>query len=117
MIYQVVLFLCCELRQLPFFRKVNTEAIAGEGMILTAGGVDTHIHFICPQLADEAIAAGTSLPFLFIVICAILEMFKTRQQYVPSELEADILLQYEFLSTFHFITSLMLLLATFFRSK
>ncbi|KAG0623747.1 hypothetical protein M758_3G198500 [Ceratodon purpureus] len=39
---------------------VNTEAIAGEGMILTAGGVDTHIHFICPQLADEAIAAGVT---------------------------------------------------------
>ncbi|HUS29845.1 MAG TPA: urease subunit alpha, partial [Kofleriaceae bacterium] len=37
---------------------VTTEAIAGEGMILTAGGIDTHIHFICPQLADEAIASG-----------------------------------------------------------
>eukprot|EP00271_Cylindrocystis_brebissonii_P023219 TRINITY_DN950_c0_g2_i1.p1 TRINITY_DN950_c0_g2~~TRINITY_DN950_c0_g2_i1.p1 ORF type:complete len:866 (+),score=179.55 TRINITY_DN950_c0_g2_i1:1232-3829(+) len=37
---------------------VNTEVIAGEGLILTAGGIDTHIHFICPQLADEAIAAG-----------------------------------------------------------
>ena len=37
---------------------VTTEAIAGEGLILTAGGIDTHIHFICPQLADEAIASG-----------------------------------------------------------
>jgi urease subunit alpha len=37
---------------------VTTEAIAGEGCILTAGGLDTHIHFICPQLADEAIASG-----------------------------------------------------------
>lgn len=37
---------------------VNTEAIAGEGMILTAGGIDSHVHYICPQLADEAIAAG-----------------------------------------------------------
>ena len=37
---------------------VTTEAIAGEGMILTAGGLDTHIHFICPQLAYEAIASG-----------------------------------------------------------
>jgi len=37
---------------------VNTEVIAGEGSILTAGGVDTHIHYICPQLADEAIASG-----------------------------------------------------------
>src|SRR3954468_9464056 len=37
---------------------VTTEVIAGEGMILTAGGLDTHIHFICPQQAYEAIAAG-----------------------------------------------------------
>mmetsp|Transcript_45780 Transcript_45780/g.89456 ORF Transcript_45780/g.89456 Transcript_45780/m.89456 type:complete len:866 (-) Transcript_45780:186-2783(-) len=36
----------------------NTEAIAGEGLILTAGGVDAHVHFICPQLADEAVASG-----------------------------------------------------------
>jgi urease subunit alpha len=36
----------------------GTEAIAGEGMILTAGGIDTHIHFICPQQIDVAIAAG-----------------------------------------------------------
>ena len=33
------------------------EAIAGEKLIVTAGGLDTHIHFICPQLADEAIAS------------------------------------------------------------
>lgn len=37
---------------------VTTEVIAGEGMILTAGGLDTHIHYICPQQAHEAIAAG-----------------------------------------------------------
>ncbi|MFO1502159.1 MAG: urease subunit alpha, partial [Verrucomicrobiota bacterium] len=37
---------------------VTTEVIAAEGLILTAGGLDTHIHFICPQQADEAIAAG-----------------------------------------------------------
>ena len=36
---------------------VTTEAIAGEGHVLTAGGLDTHVHFICPQIADEAIAA------------------------------------------------------------
>jgi urease subunit alpha len=36
----------------------GTEVIAGEGRIVTAGGVDTHIHFICPQLAREALAAG-----------------------------------------------------------
>jgi urease subunit alpha len=37
---------------------VTTEVIAGEGLLLTAGGLDTHIHFICPQQAQEAIAAG-----------------------------------------------------------
>jgi len=37
---------------------VTTEAIAGEGLILTAGGIDSHIHFICPQQADEALASG-----------------------------------------------------------
>ena len=37
---------------------VTTEVIAGEGLIITAGGLDTHIHFICPQQAYEAIAAG-----------------------------------------------------------
>jgi urease subunit alpha len=36
----------------------GTEIIAGEGKILTAGGVDSHIHFICPQQVEEAIAAG-----------------------------------------------------------
>ncbi len=37
---------------------VTTEAISGEGMILTAGGIDSHIHFICPQQAYEAISSG-----------------------------------------------------------
>jgi urease subunit alpha len=36
----------------------GTEIIAGEGKILTAGGIDAHIHFICPQQVEEAIAAG-----------------------------------------------------------
>ncbi len=36
----------------------GTEAIAGEGTILTAGGIDTHIHFICPQQIETAIASG-----------------------------------------------------------
>ena len=35
-----------------------TDAIAGEGKIITAGGLDTHIHFICPQQAHEAVASG-----------------------------------------------------------
>ncbi len=39
---------------------VTTEAIAGEGLIVTAGGLDTHIHFICPQQADEALASGVT---------------------------------------------------------
>jgi urease subunit alpha len=38
----------------------TTEVIAGEGLILTAGGIDSHIHFICPQQADEAIASGVT---------------------------------------------------------
>ncbi len=39
---------------------VTTEVIAGEGLIVTAGGIDTHIHFICPQQADEALASGVT---------------------------------------------------------
>lgn len=35
-----------------------SEVVAGEGMILTAGGIDTHIHFICPQQIETAIASG-----------------------------------------------------------
>jgi len=37
-----------------------TEVIAGEGKIVTAGGLDTHIHFICPQQIDEALASGVT---------------------------------------------------------
>lgn len=37
---------------------VNTEAIAGEKMIATAGGLDMHVHWICPQICDDAIASG-----------------------------------------------------------
>ena len=36
----------------------GTEAIAGEGKILTAGGIDAHIHFICPQQIEEALMSG-----------------------------------------------------------
>jgi urease subunit alpha len=36
----------------------GTEIIAGEGMILTAGGIDSHIHWICPQLVEEALTSG-----------------------------------------------------------
>ena len=38
----------------------GTEIIAGEGMIVTAGGIDTHIHFICPQQIDEALSSGVT---------------------------------------------------------
>src|SRR5450432_2564387 len=38
----------------------GTEIIAGEGKILTAGGFDTHIHFICPQQIEEALMSGVT---------------------------------------------------------
>jgi urease subunit alpha len=38
----------------------GTEVIAGEGMIVTPGGVDSHIHFICPQQIEEAISSGVT---------------------------------------------------------
>jgi urease subunit alpha len=38
----------------------GTEIIAGEGMIVTAGGIDSHIHFICPQQIDEALYRGVT---------------------------------------------------------
>jgi urease subunit alpha len=39
----------------------GTEAIAGEGKILTTGGIDSHIHFICPQQIEEALNAGITM--------------------------------------------------------
>nr|WP_269749853.1 urease subunit alpha [Roseococcus microcysteis] len=41
----------------------GTEIIAGEGKILTAGGMDAHIHFICPQQIEEALASGVTTMF------------------------------------------------------
>ena len=41
----------------------GTEIIAGEGRILTAGGLDVHIHFICPQQIEEALASGITTMF------------------------------------------------------
>lgn len=38
----------------------ETEVIAGNGKILTAGAIDTHVHFICPQQVDEALASGVT---------------------------------------------------------
>src|SRR5262245_42820917 len=36
----------------------STEIIAGNGRILTAGAIDTHVHFVCPQIVEEALASG-----------------------------------------------------------
>ena len=54
-------------RAILTFRKVSiiiigpgTEVIAGEGSILTAGGIDAHIHFICPQQIEEALMSGVT---------------------------------------------------------
>jgi urease subunit alpha len=38
----------------------GTEILAGEGRILTAGAVDCHVHFVCPQIVDEALASGVT---------------------------------------------------------
>ncbi|MGK2941108.1 MAG: amidohydrolase family protein, partial [Immundisolibacter sp.] len=38
----------------------GTEVIAGEGLIATAGGIDAHIHFICPQQVEEALMSGVT---------------------------------------------------------
>ncbi|MCE1162414.1 MAG: urease subunit alpha, partial [Thiomonas sp.] len=38
----------------------GTEILAGEGLILTAGGIDSHIHFICPQQIEEALMSGVT---------------------------------------------------------
>ena len=38
----------------------STEVIAGEKLIVTAGALDAHVHYICPQQVDEALAAGTT---------------------------------------------------------
>ncbi|GIT06255.1 MAG: hypothetical protein CM1200mP29_16660 [Verrucomicrobiota bacterium] len=44
----------------PMIIGAATEAIAGEGAILTAGGYDCHIHFICAQQIDEGLASGVT---------------------------------------------------------
>ncbi|WP_163142874.1 amidohydrolase family protein, partial [Arhodomonas sp. KWT] len=38
----------------------GTEVIAAEGSIVTAGGIDAHIHFVCPQLVEEALMSGVT---------------------------------------------------------
>ena len=44
----------------PMIVGAGTDVIAGEGRIITAGGIDSHIHFICPQQIDEALASGVT---------------------------------------------------------
>ncbi len=44
----------------PMIVGAATEVLAGEGCIITAGGIDSHIHFICPQQVDEAISSGVT---------------------------------------------------------
>lgn len=48
---------------IDFVTGVGTEALAGEGLIVTAGGVDTHIHFINPEQVDEALSNGITTLF------------------------------------------------------
>ena len=43
---------------IDFIVGVSTEALAGEGCILTAGGIDTHVHFISPDLVESALHGG-----------------------------------------------------------
>jgi urease subunit alpha len=52
----------CPARGGPSPSAPAPRSIAGEGMILTAGGIDSHIHFICPQQIEEALASGVSPP-------------------------------------------------------
>ncbi len=47
-------------RRNPMIVGAATEVIAGEGCIVTAGGIDSHIHFICPQQIDEALSSGVT---------------------------------------------------------
>ncbi len=47
-------------RKDPMIVGAGTEALAGEGCIVTAGGIDSHIHFICPQQINEAISSGVT---------------------------------------------------------
>ena len=49
----------------------GTEVIAGEGAIITAGGIDAHIHFICPQQIDEALASGVTTMLGGVVPCEV----------------------------------------------
>lgn len=41
----------------------NTDIIAAEGKIITAGGIDTHVHYICPQQIEESISSGITTMF------------------------------------------------------
>lgn len=55
---ELELSLMLRIPNLNLLDQASTEAIAGEGFIVTAGAIDCHVHFICPQLAYEAISSG-----------------------------------------------------------
>lgn len=54
---------------------VNTEVIAGEGLIITTGGMDAHVHFICPQICDEVRVFVCWLLLLVVGIGGVGELF------------------------------------------
>ena len=58
--------------------QLNTEVIAGEGMIVTAGGIDCHVHFICPQLYQEAISSGKTVVEIFIDLKILRSFIQSR---------------------------------------
>lgn len=45
---------------ITFYIGAGTEVISGEGLIVTAGGIDSHVHFICPQQGFEALSSGVT---------------------------------------------------------
>ena len=51
---------------------VCTEVISAEGRIVTAGALDTHVHFICPQQAYDAIASGVTVSLGFLALALVL---------------------------------------------
>ncbi len=63
----------------------GTEAIAGEGQILTAGGIDSHIHFICPQQVDDALHRRHCFELLAVVENdAVVSHLSLRQRLLDS---------------------------------
>ena len=55
----------------------STEVIAGEKLIVTAGAIDAHVHYICPQQVTEALASGTTTILFFTLIFAVLRRLRS----------------------------------------